>query len=73
MKVFLLFCIISSIIVYGEADAPPLSSSTCKWSQYINLSDEEKFSKPELFWINMDSSPDRRINMEKHLNSIGIL
>jgi GR25 family glycosyltransferase involved in LPS biosynthesis len=37
-------------------------AATCKWS---------KRDGPEIYYINMDKSADRKINMEKHLSDVG--
>lgn len=39
-------------------------SSSCKWQQPENA--------PEVYWINLDHSRERKISMEKHLNEIGL-
>lgn len=45
-------------------------ANTCVWSE---KSEALKFQSPEIFWINMDKSVDRRHSLSNHLDHIGWL
>ena len=67
MQVFAILIFIKSINLI-RADAPPLQS--CEW----NISKTKSiYEQPEIFWINMDKSMDRRRSIEKHLDMVGLL
>jgi GR25 family glycosyltransferase involved in LPS biosynthesis len=41
----------------------------CKWNKQAN----EAVVQPEVYYINMDKSADRKLNMEKHLSDVGLV
>jgi hypothetical protein len=40
------------------------SDEDCKWSKHVGA--------PETYYINLDRSKDRRANMERHLDNVGM-
>jgi len=40
--------------------------STCKYNE------EKRIGQPEVYYINMDKSKDRKTAMEKHLSMLGL-
>lgn len=42
---------------------------SCKWNKQAN----EAVVQPEVYYINMDKSADRKLNMEKHLSDVGLV
>lgn len=55
-SVFVLVCFLCPLV------SPLNSDEECKWNKSAN--------SPNIYWINMDKSVDRRIAMEKHLNDV---
>ena len=42
-----------------------VTDDQCSWTKHPNA--------PEVYFINMDSSVDRRVSMENHLNAMGMV
>jgi GR25 family glycosyltransferase involved in LPS biosynthesis len=60
LKVICTACILVSYLF--PLVSPLSSDEECKWNKSAN--------SPNIYWINMDKSVDRRIAMEKHLNDV---
>lgn len=45
---------------------PSKPDASCQWNPIV------KKDSPEIFWVNMDRSKDRRASMEAHLNAVGL-
>lgn len=60
LRLLCTFCVVISYLC--PLVSPSSSDEECKWNKSAN--------SPNIYWINMDKSVDRRIAMEKHLNDV---